>query len=107
MKCKAKSLYRYTIGKFISCFPSGNQVLGWHSEEHGDEEFYLRNCSEILRSAQNDNRWFPSQKRAIFRKIKEIKELRGDVPWYIKPEIPKIDPRGICSAFHGAGKEIA
>ena len=35
---------------------------------------------------------FPSQKRAIFRKIKEIKELRGDVPWYVKPEITQIDP---------------
>ena len=34
---------------------------------------------------------FPNQKRAIFRKIKEIKELRGDVPWYVKPEIPQID----------------
>jgi len=31
---------------------------------------------------------FPSQKRAIFRKIKE---LRGDVPWYVKPKIPQID----------------
>ena len=34
---------------------------------------------------------FPSQKRAIFRKIKEIKELRGDVPWYVAQEIPQID----------------
>ena len=34
---------------------------------------------------------FPSQKRAIFRKSKEIKELRGDVPWYVKPKIPQID----------------
>ena len=34
---------------------------------------------------------FPSQKRAIFRKIKELNELRGDVPWYIKPEIPQSD----------------
>jgi hypothetical protein len=33
---------------------------------------------------------FPSQKQAIFRKIKKIKELRGDVPWYVKPEIPQI-----------------
>ncbi|MBT8406039.1 MAG: hypothetical protein KJP05_01160 [Deltaproteobacteria bacterium] len=38
-----------------------------------------------------DNSEFPSQKRAIFRKIKEIKELRGDLPWYFKPEIPQID----------------
>ena len=38
-----------------------------------------------------DNSEFPSQKRAIFRKIKEIKELRGGVPWYVKPEIPQID----------------
>ena len=35
---------------------------------------------------------FQSQKRAIFRKIKEIKELRGDVPWYVAQEIPQIDP---------------
>jgi hypothetical protein len=34
---------------------------------------------------------FPNQKRAIFRKIKEIKELRGDVPWYVAQEIPLID----------------
>jgi hypothetical protein len=34
---------------------------------------------------------FPSQKRAIFRKIKEIKELRGDVPRYVAQEIPQID----------------
>jgi hypothetical protein len=34
---------------------------------------------------------FQSQKRAIFRKIKEIKELRGDVPWYVAQEIPQID----------------
>ena len=34
---------------------------------------------------------FPSQKRAIFRKIKEIKELRGDVPSYVAQEIPQID----------------
>ena len=33
---------------------------------------------------------FPNQKRAIFRKIKEIKELRGDVPWYDAQEIPQI-----------------
>ena len=33
---------------------------------------------------------FPSQKRAIFRKIKKIKELRGDVPWYVAQEIPQI-----------------
>ena len=38
-----------------------------------------------------DIRKFPSQKRAIFRKIKEIKELRGDVPGYVAQEIPKID----------------
>ena len=38
-----------------------------------------------------DNSEFPSQKRAIFRKIKEIKELRGDVPWYVAQEIPQID----------------
>jgi hypothetical protein len=31
---------------------------------------------------------FPGQKRAIFRKIKE---LRGDVPGYVKPEIPQIE----------------
>ena len=31
---------------------------------------------------------FPSQKRAIFRKIKE---LRGDVPRYVAQEIPQID----------------
>ena len=31
---------------------------------------------------------FPNQKRAIFRKIKE---LRGGVPWYVEPEIPQID----------------
>ena len=31
---------------------------------------------------------FQSQKRAIFRKIKE---LRGDVPWYVAQEIPQID----------------
>ena len=34
---------------------------------------------------------FPSQKRAIFRKIEEIKELRGDVPRYVAQEIPQID----------------
>jgi hypothetical protein len=34
---------------------------------------------------------FPNQKRAIFRKIKKIKELRGGVPWYVEPEIPQID----------------
>ena len=34
---------------------------------------------------------FPSQKRAIFREIKEIKELRGDVPWCVAQEIPQID----------------
>ena len=34
---------------------------------------------------------FQSQKRAIFRKIKEIKELRGDVPWYVAQEIPQVD----------------
>jgi len=34
---------------------------------------------------------FPSQKRAIFRKIKEIKELRGDVPGYVAQEIPQVD----------------
>ena len=34
---------------------------------------------------------FPSQKRALFRKIKELKELRGDVPLYIAQEIPQSD----------------
>jgi hypothetical protein len=34
---------------------------------------------------------FPNPKRVIFRKVKEIKGLRGGVPWYAKPEIPQID----------------
>ena len=38
-----------------------------------------------------DTSEFPSQKRAIFRKIKEIKELRGDVLKYVAQEIPQID----------------
>ena len=42
------------------------------------------------------------QKLAIFRKVKEIKELRGGVQ-----KIPQIDPREIGSAFHRAGAEIA
>ncbi len=36
-----------------------------------------------IRKPPMDISKFPSQKRAIFRKIKEIKELRGDVPWYV------------------------
>ena len=44
---------------------------------------------------------FPSQKRIIFRKIKVIKELGGDVTGYVKPEIPQIDPRAICPACDG------
>jgi hypothetical protein len=38
-----------------------------------------------------DTSEFPSQKRVIFRKNKKIKELRGDVLKYVKPEIPQID----------------
>ena len=34
---------------------------------------------------------FSIWKRAIFRKIKEIKELRGDVLKYVAQEIPQID----------------
>jgi hypothetical protein len=34
---------------------------------------------------------FPFQKRAIFRKIKEIKELRGDDHGYVAQVIPQID----------------
>ncbi len=34
---------------------------------------------------------FPIHKCAIFCKVKEIKELRGDVQWYVAQEIPQID----------------
>ena len=34
---------------------------------------------------------FWSQNRAIFRKIKKIKELRGDLPLQVKQEIPQIN----------------
>ena len=40
-----------------------------------------------------DTSEFPSQKRVIFRKIKKIKELCGDVLKYVKPEIPQIDTK--------------
>jgi len=52
-----------------------------------NEKHYL----VLIRKPQMDISEFPSQKRAIFRKIKEIKELRGDVPWYVAQEIPQID----------------
>jgi hypothetical protein len=38
-----------------------------------------------------DTSEFPNPKRAIFRKVKEIKGLRGGVPWYAAQEIPQID----------------
>ena len=34
---------------------------------------------------------FLGQKRAIFRKVKEIKGLRGGVQWYAAQAIPQID----------------
>ena len=51
------------------------------------EDFYLMS----IRKLSMDISEFPNQKRAIFRKIKEIKELRGDVRWYFVQEIPQID----------------
>ncbi len=52
-----------------------------------NEKHYL----VLIRKPKMDISEFPSQKRAIFRKIKEIKELRGDVPRYVAQEIPQID----------------
>ena len=38
-----------------------------------------------------DTSKFPSPKRAIFRKVKEIKGLHGDVLKCVAQEIPQID----------------
>ena len=35
----------------------------------------------------------PNQKRVIFRKVKESKDLRGGVLWYVAQANPKLDAK--------------